>query len=170
MNKKEKIKKFLKELVVYGILALAISEVVNYFRAPKITSNKIANISGVTLNKRDVKEFLDKNSTLIIHFWGIWCPICRQEASNINYLAKNYNLLTIAVSSGEDSKIRAWLKEHNLNYPVLNDIDGSLAKEFKIKVFPTTLFFNSKGELKSVSTGYTTTIGLIIRAKLAKYF
>jgi peroxiredoxin len=76
--------------------------------------------------------------------------------------------LTIAVNSGDNTKVKAYLKERGLNFKVLNDIDGAWAKQFKVEVFPTTFIYDSRGELKFTEVGYTTTAGLLARLALLK--
>ena len=165
--KKIYIKQILKEILIFLVLIFVISGVINYFRAPDIDSSYLKYLKGKTLDGIDVEEF-KKELPLIVHFWGIWCPICKQEASNIDKVAKDYNLLSIAVDSGCDTRVKNWIKSRGLSYPVLNDKDGNLAKKFKITVFPTTIIFDRNGKIKFIESGYTTTLGLIGRIKLAK--
>jgi thiol-disulfide isomerase/thioredoxin len=165
--KKIYIKDIFKEIVIFLALIFVISLVINYFRAPKIDSRYLSYIKGKTIDGVEVEKF-KREFPLVIHFWGSWCPICKQEASNIDRVAKDYNLLSIAVDSGSDEELKRWMKERGLSYPVLNDKSGELAKRFKIKLFPTTIIFDKNGKIKFIESGYTTTLGLIGRIKLAK--
>jgi thiol-disulfide isomerase/thioredoxin len=136
-------------------------------RKPEIDSGYLRYLKGKTVDGVSVDRFKEK-LPLVIHFWGSWCPVCREEASNIDIVSKKYNLLSIAVDSGDDSRVKAWIRERDFSYPVLNDRYGELAKKFKIKFYPTTLIFDKSGELKFIESGYTTTLGLISRIELAK--
>jgi hypothetical protein len=60
------------------------------------------------------------------------------------------------------------MREHNLNYRVINDAKGAFAQKFDIGVYPTTLIYNGKGELKFTEVGYSTTLGLQARIELIK--
>ncbi len=164
--KKSYIKQIFKEIIIFIVLIFVISSIINYFRAPKIDNSYLNYLSGKTITGEDVEKFKSK-MPLIIHFWGIWCPICKQEASTIDDVAKKYNLLSVAVDSGDDKKLLSWMRKKGLSYPVLNDKSGNLAKKFKITVFPTTIIFDKSGKIKFIETGYTTKLGLISRIKLA---
>jgi len=105
---------------------------------------------------------------LLIEFWGTWCPVCRQQAPNIDRVARKYPVLTVAVNSGSNAKIRQYLAKEGVNYPVLNDPYGQLAARFKVTVYPTVFIYDSHGKLKFTEVGYTTTAGMLARMKMAE--
>ena len=78
-------------------------------------------------------------------------------------ISKRYQTLTIAVKSGSDLEIKNYLDEKNLDFAVTNDKYGAYAKEFNIAAYPTTLIYNSDGELVFSEVGYTSTVGLFLR-------
>jgi thiol-disulfide isomerase/thioredoxin len=161
-------KRLVKELGVFLALLMLFSFILNHWRAPKLDETRLPRLSGKTLDDQDVSTLLRLGQPVLIHFWGSWCPICRREASNIDIVAQSYPVLTIAVNSGLDEEVRRWMAKRNLHYPVLNDPYGTLAQRFHITTFPTSLIYDSKGELKFIETGYTTTAGLMARMKLAE--
>lgn len=172
MAKKEKskwsISRLLRELVVFAIVMFVVTTALSYYRAPTLDSEDIPNIQATLIDgsKFDISKYRGK--PILINMWGTWCPVCSQEASNIESVSKKYTVLTIAVSSKDDANIKKWMAEKGVNYPVLNDIDGKWAKRFKVSVFPTNFIYDSDGKLKFAETGYTTTAGLLARMKLAE--
>jgi len=104
----------------------------------------------------------------MIHFWAIWCPICKLENPNIDEIAKDYDVITIAVQSGSKEEIQAYLNQHELHFKVVDDKDGFYAKKFNITVFPTTLIYDKEGRLKFSEVGYTTTAGLYSRMLMSE--
>jgi thioredoxin-related protein len=74
--------------------------------------------------------------------------------------------LTIAVNSGANEKVKAYLKQKDFTFKVLNDKEGVWAQRFSVEAFPTTFLYDSKGELKFTEVGYTTTAGLLARMAL----
>ncbi len=163
----EKIKKILKEIVSTLLIVFVLSLVVNYFRAPKLDSNTLPSIEARLINGSEWSS-KDTQKPLVVHFWATWCKVCKLEASNIDALAKEANVITIAVNSGTNQEIKAFMDERKLSYKVINDESGALSRAFKIEAFPTTFIFNSKGELSFTETGYTTTAGLKARLVLVK--
>ncbi|MBN2824225.1 MAG: protein disulfide oxidoreductase [Campylobacterales bacterium] len=162
-----KIKKILKEIVSTLLIVFVLSIAVNYFRAPKLDSNTLPPIE-TTLIDDTYWSSNDAKKPLVVHFWATWCKVCKLEASNIDALAKEANVITVAVNSGSNQEIQAFMDERKLTYKVLNDPNGALSQKFKIEAFPTTFIFNSKGELSFTETGYTTTAGLKARLALTK--
>ncbi len=161
-------KRLLREAVIFALLLFLVSTALNYWRAPKLDSDTLPHIKSTLI---DGSLFDSKTKTpkpLLINFWGTWCPVCAQEASNIESVSKHYRVLTIAVNSGTKEDIKQWLQQKGVTYPVLNDSSGKWAERFKISIYPTTFIYDSEGKLKFTETGYSTTAGLLARMKLAE--
>ncbi len=160
------LRKIAKEMTVGVLTLFVVSQALNYIRKPELTSEKLPSIEGVLIDGTHLE--LPKGKTLIIHFWGTWCPICKVESPNIQSVSEKYEVLTIAVNSGSDEVIKAYMRERQLNFKVLNDREGKLAKVFDVEVFPTTFIYDANGERKFTEVGYTTTVGLLARIAMVK--
>ena len=161
------IKKIAKEVISSLLMLFVISMAINYIRKPEINENIYSlELSDIEGKKIYFDEYKDK--PLVVHFWATWCPTCKFEASNIESVSNKYNVLTIAVNSGSNDKIMAYMKENALSYKVISDSNGALAKKFNISAYPTTLIYNGEGELKFTEVGYSTTLGLKARLELLK--
>ncbi|NKQ41015.1 MAG: redoxin domain-containing protein [Sulfurovum sp.] len=160
--------RIIREVLLLVATIFVVTNIISYFRAPALDSDKIPDIQATLINGKvfDISQY--KNKPVLINFWGTWCPVCKQEASNIEVVSKRYTVLTIAVNSGVDEEIRQWMQEKGVSYPVLNDKSGAWASKFKVSVFPTNFIYDSKGKLKFTETGYSTTAGLLARMKLAE--
>ena len=167
VKEKWTLKRILKEVVITLVLFFIISQVMNFIRKPDVQENIYAyELKDIQKQSVDFSNYKDK--PLIVHFWGTWCPTCRLEASNIDELSKKYNVISIAVNSGSDEVLKAYMVENELTYRVINDAKSVLAQKFDIGVYPTTLLYNAKGELKFSEVGYSTTLGLQARMELIK--
>ncbi|SFZ97309.1 Membrane protein, suppressor for copper-sensitivity ScsD [hydrothermal vent metagenome] len=164
--KKINIKKIIKDIVIFAVSLFIISNVISYIRKPEIDFNILTSMKIELLNGEEFN--FHKGKPFVVHFWADWCKVCKVEASNIQSVSEKYDVLTIAVSSGSDEKVKAYMKKRGLTFNVYNDINGSLAKKFKVQAFPTTLIYDGKGELKFSEVGYTTTVGLLGRLSLLK--
>ena len=164
-KKKWNIKRIFKEIISTVIIFFLISIVLNYIRKPDIKENiyehKLVDTHGKTI---DLSSY--KGEPLVIHFWATWCPTCKLEASNIDDLSKDYNVVSIAVTSGSNEMINTFMEKRQLNYKVISDAEGNLAKKFNIQGYPTTLIYTKKGKLKFAEVGYSTTVGLKARLHL----
>lgn len=163
---KAKLKKYLKEIIVFAIILIIASNGVSYFKSSDLNKAPLTHTSFTLLDGS--KYTVPNDKPLMIHFWATWCPICEVEAPNIQRVSKDYEVITIAVQSGNEYEIEEYLEKKNLNFKVVNDYDGSLAREFNIKVYPTTLIFNPEQELTFSDVGYTSTLGLYLRMLLSK--
>lgn len=104
---------------------------------------------------------------LLIYFWATWCPVCRLEQAAIDALMRNHQALTIAMQSGSEAELRAWLAKEGLNWPLLADSDASQARRWGVKGVPTFFILSPKGEILFVSRGLTSPWGLKFRLWLA---
>lgn len=168
MFKDLKLKKVLKELFVTAFTLFVILNMISYFQKPELSSDTLPNIDVTLLDGSRFSSSSAEGKPLIIHIWGSWCRVCRLEAENIERVSERYNVLSIAVNSGSDETVKAYMKEKGLSFKVLNDTKGEWAKKFKVEVFPTTFVYDGKGKLQFTDVGYTTTAGLLARAKLAE--
>lgn len=165
-SKKWNLRSILKEGLIAIILMLILSNIMSYLRKPDLDSSQLPKIEVQLL---DGSLFtVQKDQPILIHFWALWCPTCKFEASNIEAVSKKYKVLTIAVNSGSDKKVQAYMQEHNLSFKVFNDTDGTLAKRFKVEAYPTTFIYDAKGKLSFSEVGYTSTAGLFARFEWIK--
>jgi len=160
------VKKWIKEIVIGAAAIFILSNIISYMRQPDLDSTQLPTAT-VQLVNGDMYR-LKQGKPVIVHFWATWCPTCKLEAANIERVSQKYDVLTIAVNSGEDEKIKRYLQERGLSFRVLNDKEGTWAQKFKVEAFPTTFIYDAKGELRFTEVGYTTTAGLLTRMALVE--
>jgi len=160
------IKSIVKELAIGLVILFVVSNVLSYIRKPTLASNILPKIEAILLDGTAYRNIKDRPT--MIHFWATWCPTCKLEASNIEEVSKRYQVLTIAVNSGGDKEIQAYMQEKGLTFAVLNDKEGTWATKFKVEAYPTTFIYDGNGTLKFTEVGYTTTAGLLARLKFTE--
>ncbi|MBD3794453.1 MAG: protein disulfide oxidoreductase [Epsilonproteobacteria bacterium] len=160
-------KRILKEIVTTLLIFFVASLIINYLRQPD-TFNVLPNETMRTIEKKDISLEKYKTKPLIVYFWGSWCPACRQQSPNIDVLSKEYQVLTIAVKSGTDDEIKAYMSEKKLSFETINDENGELAKKFGVSIYPTMLIYDSTGTHAFSETGYTTVVGAKARLNMIK--
>lgn len=158
MNIFNKIKHYAKELITFVILLTVLSNGVSYYKSLNLNKNSLT-LNELTLLDNTKYNF-PKDKAVMVHFWATWCPICKIEASNIQNVSKDYEVITIAV---ESNNIVEYLKEQNVSFKVHHDVASKLAQKFKIEVYPTTLIFDKNQKLVFSDVGYTSTLGLSMR-------
>jgi len=158
---KEKLKNYAKEIVIFFIIMTIFANIMSFYRSGDLNKESF---SAINMTLLDGKKFvLPQGKPLLVHFWATWCPTCKLEASNIELISQNYEVLTVAVKSGTDEEIQQFLDENSLNFNVLNDTAGLFSSEYKIAAFPTTFIYDKDRKLVFSDVGYTSTWGLWLR-------
>lgn len=123
----------------------------------------------------------------LIKIFGTWCPNCHDATEYMIELDKRYrdrglNIVGLAFELTGDFKrdarlVRTYIERHGVTYPVLIAGVSDKAKASaqlplidKLRSYPTTLFFDAKGELRAVHTGFTgPATGVTYLAQRAKF-
>lgn len=154
-------KKYIKEIVSFVIILTILANIISYYKSTDLNKDTLDFTSVKLLD--DTLYDIAKQKPILIHFWATWCPICDVEASNIQKISNNFEVITIAVDSTSTKEIKNYLEKHNLSFKVINDLDKQYAKKFNISVFPTTFIYDKHQNLIFSEVGYTSTIGLYLR-------
>ena len=104
---------------------------------------------------------------VLLHFWASWCGVCRFEQDTIQELSKEYRVISIAMQSGDDLEVIEYLNENSLDFIVLNDPDGLIAKQYGVTGLPTSFVINEQNEIAYSESGFTSEWGLRFRMWLA---
>ena len=120
----------LKEAAIVLVLFFVISNIISYIRQPELGSTQLPKIEVQLIDGKMFKN--QEGKPLVLHFWSINCPACKLEAPNIETISKEYEVLSIAINSGSNESVKAYMEENGLSFNVFNDEDGAWASEFKI--------------------------------------
>ncbi|MES2363615.1 MAG: TlpA disulfide reductase family protein [Pseudomonadota bacterium] len=86
---------------------------------------------------------------VLLNFWASWCEPCRAEMPTLQQVADLYGpdkLLVLAINFKEPAaRAIQFAKTTGVTMPVLLDVDGKAARQWGVKVFPTTLTIDSRG-------------------------
>lgn len=101
-----------------------------------------------------LKDFEGKPT--VINLWATWCPPCVREMPVLHAAQdKHADVNFVFLNQGEDpAQVSRWLESRRLPLRnVLLDPKRQASAAFQQKGYPTTLFFNAKGELVSSRIG-----------------
>ena len=155
-------KKYLKWTVEI-IIILTIISLVRLWTQRDIVSGIALNISASMLNNTTFDLYQHKTRPILVHFWASWCPVCKLEQSNIENIAQDYSVITIAMQSGDNTELAQFMREEKLSFKVINDEFGRLSKLYNIRGVPVSFIVNKNNEIDFVEVGYTTELGLRLR-------
>lgn len=141
---------------------------IRFWQQRDIVSGQAPNLRGVTLSGQPYILPAHPRSPVLVHFWATWCPVCRTEQSSIAALAHDDPaVITIAMQSGKPEEVVKYMREQGVDFPVVNDPDGSIARAWGVHAVPVSFIISPDGGVRFVEVGYTTEIGLRIRHWLA---
>ena len=164
---KEKIIHYAKEIIIFLVVMTILANLVSLYKSSDL--NKMPfNLVNITLLDES-KYNIDNTKPILIHFWATWCPTCKVEASNIDTISKDYQVISIAVKSGSNLEIQKYMSEKELSFMVVNDDIGLISSEFNIAAYPTTFIYDKNRELVFSEVGYTSTWGLWLRMWWASF-
>ena len=125
-------------------------------------------LQGATLAGQPYKLPAHPERPVLVHFWATWCPICRAEQGSIAAIAHDHpDVITIAMQSGKPEEVARFMREQGIDFPVVNDADGSLSASWGVHAVPASFIISPDGTIRFVEVGYTTGIGLRLRLWLA---
>ena len=127
-------------------------------------------IDSTTINNQPFSLQQFKGKPAIVHFWATWCPVCKLEQGTIAAIAEDSPIITVAMQSGSPNEVIAYLQQQGVTYPVINDPEGWLSQQYKVKAVPASFILDSEGKVRFATHGYTTGLGLRIRLWLAGLF
>ncbi|WKJ91563.1 protein disulfide oxidoreductase [Methylomonas montana] len=155
----------LKKLAFYIFAALFI------FAGQFLVNQDLVNgtppaIVQTTLANENAMQRISKGPA-VLYFWAEWCGICRSMQGTVSEVLRDYPGVTVAVRSGDDAKLESYLRDKQLQWPVINDQDGSIGQRYGIKGVPALFFINAAGDIVFTTVGFTSEWGLRARLWLA---
>ena len=145
----------LKTLGLMLVIAFGISE----YQQRSMVEGDAPLLSGIDYSEKPT----------LVYFWGSWCPICKTTSPFVSTLAtdNDYQVHSVALSSGTNNEIKSYLLEHNYQFPVINDNDGDISESWGVAVTPSIFIINQEGKISYTSTGMTSLWGMRFRLWLA---
>jgi peroxiredoxin len=118
-------------------------------------------LAGVLLDGRSFDLLAAaKERPVLVYFWASWCSVCRLQQGTIDNVARDHDVVTIAMRSGDTAAVQRHLAEHALTFPVLNDPQGTHAAQWGARAVPASFVVDGEGRIRFVEVGYTSGWGL----------
>jgi peroxiredoxin len=152
-----------------GAIAIVLFLVVRAYQKRDMPKGIAPAFGGVDLHGETVSLESYRGSPVLLHFWATWCGVCKAEQHNIEALAHDLPVLTVASQSGSTSELGAFVRERDIASRVMVDEAGTLAARFGVHAFPASFVIDGHGEIRHVEVGYTTELGLRVRMWLARH-
>lgn len=170
MQKTAVIARLLKNIVVFGVLFLIISLVVDWYRKPNAPAQFAEQVFYDIAEQPKIIAQLSHNKPMLLYFWGSWCSFCDYTSPAIQQLAEQDTpVLSVALKSGSNAEVKQYLSQNGYDFSTLNDPMGTFSKGWEIQATPTILIVKD-GKIHNHTTGLTSYWGLKARIWLAQTF
>lgn len=160
----------LREVIIYVLIFFIAGFLGNLWMTRDQIAGTVPDISVRTL-AGDSVHFASIDShkkPVLLYFFADWCPICKLQNSTMSSLAQDFDVIGIAMQSGDDPQLGAYLAQHDIHFPVINDRSGSLSRRFGVNGVPATFMIDAAGMLRYPTHGYASWLGLRSRLMLAR--
>ena len=148
----------LAELVRYEHVQVSLDDPQFAAAAAKIEAdNERREQADLTLTELGGKTWTLKDQrgkVVLLNFWATWCPPCRKEMPDLESLYeqfKDQGLVILAISDEDAGKVRPFIAEHKVTYPILLDPGRKVNELFQIEGIPKTFVYDRAGKLVAQS-------------------
>jgi len=98
-----------------------------------------------------------RGKVVLINFWATWCAPCLAEMPSIGRLRASFAgqpFAVLAVNLAEpESRIRRFMEQVPLDFPVLLDRDTAAAKAWKARILPASYLVGPDGKIRYSALG-----------------
>lgn len=112
--------------------------------APKL---KLTTLDGETIDLEQLK-----GKAVLVNFWATWCPPCIEEIPSLiktydEFKGRGLVILGITIDANGKKIIPNFVKEHNINYPVILDVDQRFSRSFSVFGVPENILIDKTGKI-----------------------
>lgn len=99
----------------------------------------------------------------LLYFWADWCPVCKTTAGNVTGVAQDWPVISIATQSGAPEQVAKAMRDSGYQWSTLADPPGEILRQYGLPGTPAFIIINPAGDIRFVSVGFTSELGLRLR-------
>ena len=154
---------WLKEAIIFISIIIVIGLGADLWRSQSMASGQAPELIAKSVQGNNLDLItMSQEKPVLVYFWATWCAVCSSVSPSVDFIADNYQVVTVALTSGEPQRIKQYLNAKQYNFNVINDPKGEISRTWGVSVTPT-IFVIDKGEITSVTTGFTSPMGMWLR-------
>ena len=155
--------KMYRKVVIIGCLVVGLLGVSVFSMGKRPPTNNIQQkVAAIDFTLKDLAGKPHKLSDyrgkiVFLNFWATWCPPCRAEMPSMQKMYSawdkdKYVMLAVDVRERKSS-VLAFSRKYKYTFPILLDLDGSIAKKYFVRGIPTTYIIDEKGNIVAHHVG-----------------
>lgn len=154
--------RWFRDLLLFGVIVfLALS-----YQQRHMINGHAPTFSSLTIDGAPIA--LSQTEPTLVYFWGTWCPVCRVTSPMVNTLVDDHHVVAIAVDSGSNEEIAQFMRENDYQFKVIND-NFNMHQQWGALAFPAIYIIDPQGNIRFVTSGVTSNIGLKLRLFMASF-
>ena len=112
----------------------------------------------------------ESGKPVLVYFWASWCPDCHLQQNVVDTLARDNNVVTVAMQSGTEIEVRKYLEQNGLRWRVLNDNDRTITKSWGVRGVPLMFIVDGQGNMRFRKSGISSVTSMRVRMWFAEHF
>lgn len=132
---------------------------------PADVDSRAPNFTARSLDGKPVSLASFRGRVVLLNIWATWCAPCVWEMPALERLyreLRSEGFVVVAVSVDADApaglespaaKVRAFVEERDLSFPVLLDPAGTVQRLYQVVGLPTTVLIDREGRIRSKFLG-----------------
>lgn len=112
----------------------------------------LESVSGETVYLSDFQ-----GKVVLVNFWAVWCPPCRQEMPAIQNVHEEYGdqIVVLGVNAGDTREDAiAFIEELGLTFDVVLDSTYEVEDRYRVRGLPSTFFIDQNGVIQIQHIGF----------------
>ena len=134
---------------IWGWLVLSTSAQAQFDKTPWPARQATPRIDWQDLQGQKWTTASLKGKAVVVNFWATWCAPCKEELPSLQTLHEisGGNPVVMGINVREPaSRVTRYMKSTGLDFPVVLDAQGTLAQQWGVTVFPTTVLIGVDGK------------------------
>lgn len=160
-----------KKWVLEALAIIAVVVAVHFWQARGLPEGPAPALTGTAPDGTpyDLAEVVKAadGKPVLVAFWATWCPVCKAEDGNLQSIAADHPVLSVAMQS---EQVAIHMQQRGLSFATIEDPNAALAAAWKVRGVPSHFVVDAAGNVRFRVVGYATTWGLRARLWWAERF